>query len=267
MSSQPTVGVIGGTGQLGGAIARALLRSGTVAPARLWISSRTGATARFEAWDGIRFTMDNRALMSACDVVLLSVPPALAPEVGIDATGRLLVSVMAGVTVDRLAALTGAERVVRAMSSPAAEQSLAYSPWFRGPGASKADGEIVRALFTACGLTDEVFDEGQIDLFTALTGPVPGLVAYLADCMVRHAVARGAEPQVADRAVRQLFLASGTEMAQSSKTPADHVREMIAYAGTTAAGLEALLALPVAEGIAAGLDAAIARARAIAADG
>lgn len=265
MSLSKVVGVIGGSGQLGGAIARAWLRSGCVAPERLWISNRSGNAAGFEEWSGVTFTTRNQDLVDACDVVLLSVPPHLAADLNIEARECLVLSVMAGLDVAAIGRHTGAARVVRAMSNPAADIALAYSPWHAGPGVSDDDRKVVRRLFQACGETDEVPDEDQIDRFTALTGPVPGFVAYFADCMVAHAVSRGIEREVANGAIRQLFKASGTMLADSAASPRERVEDMIAYAGTTAAGLEAMRASALSSCIDQGLDAAYEKARTIAA--
>jgi pyrroline-5-carboxylate reductase len=260
-SSPISIGIIGGSGMLGSAIARAILEGGAATPETLWISNRSGSSAGFEDWPGIRFTTNNQSLVDACDVVLLSVPPALVDDLGISAPDRLVMSVMAGVTIAEISALTGARRIVRAMSSPAAALGLAYSPFVASADVTDADRAVAKRMFEACGKTDEVADEGQIDFFTALTGPVPGFVAYFAECMVDSAIRQGVAPEIADRAVRQLFHASGVAMAESKATPAEHVREMIDYAGTTAAGLNAMQASPLARAIAEGLDAACSAAR------
>ena len=60
------------------------------------------------------------------------------------------------------------------------------------------------ALLESCGLVDQVPDEDQIDLFTALTGPVPGFAAAFAAMLGEWACARGMDPEVADGAVRPL---------------------------------------------------------------
>ncbi len=263
MAPEPSIGIIGGNGALGGAIARALLRNGYVAPERVWISSRSGSRVGFEGWPGLQSTTRNQDLVDACQVVVLSVPPHLVPSLAIAVGDRLVISVMAGISIARIQAETGARRVVRAMSSPAAEIGQAYSPWCAGEGISEADRERVRDLFAACGLTDEVANEDQIDLFTAMTGPVPGFVAYFADCMVNYAVKRGIDPAIAERAMRQLFRASGEVLAGSEAAPGDHVNEMIAYAGTTAAGLLAMKDSPLAASVEQGLDAAYHRAQTI----
>jgi pyrroline-5-carboxylate reductase len=161
----------------------------------------------------------------------------------------------------RLAELTGAERLVRAMSSPAAGRNLAYSPWFSGPHVTDDDRALLTSLFSACGKTDEVFSEEQIDCFTALTGPVPGFVAFFAECMTTYATAHGIEPRTANRAIHQLFHASGVILAEGPATPADQVQAMIEYAGTTAAGLKAMRGSPLASLVHEGLDAARRKAR------
>jgi pyrroline-5-carboxylate reductase len=261
MDFPETVGIVGGSGQLGGAIARAVLGSGRIAPERVFISNRSGSRVGFEDWSGLNVTTRNQDLADKCDLILLSVPPAAAGDIAINAPDRLILSVMAGVTIARMGELTGARRIVRAMSSPAADIGLAYSPWCAGEAVSARDRQWTQAFFETCGLADEVPDEDQIDRFTALTGPVPGFVACFAACMVDYAERNGIDPAVADRAVRQLFKAAGVIMANSQETPAEHVSYMIDYAGTTAAGLQAMKAAPLFRSIAEGLDAAYRRAK------
>lgn len=263
MAIHHSFGIIGGSGQLGGAIARQLLLTGTLAPDHLWISNTSGKLNGFRKWPFVRSTTDSQELADACETILLCVPPHVAKGLEVKAEGRLVVSVVAGLTIGRIGELTGATRIVRAMSSPAAEYGLAYSPWVASPGVMEQDRETVGYLFRACGKTDEVFDEDQIDRFTALTGPVPGFVALFADCMSDYAVRHGIEPGIADRAIRQLFHASGVTLAETEATPAERVAEMIAYAGTTAAGLQVMKNSALSQAICDGLDAACAKAKSL----
>ena len=117
MTVSQTVGVIGGSGQLGGAIVRGWLRSGCIAPEQLWISNRSGKNSGFDEWSGITFTTSNQDLVDACQVILLSVPPHLVPALKINAENRLVISVMAGVSIDMIGRETNATRIIRAMSN------------------------------------------------------------------------------------------------------------------------------------------------------
>lgn len=250
-----TLGLIG-CGQLGAAMATALLRAGAVEPARMWIANRSGPVPALAGFAGLNWTGDVPALTAKCDTLLLALPPATGRALRIDGAGRLVVSVMAGVSVDALGALSGGARVVRAMSSPAAAIGMAYSPFFAGAGVTEADRAAVRALLSACGTSDEVPEESQIDVFTAITGPVPGFVAAFAASVQDYAQAQGVDAEVARRAVGQLFHAAGAMLAGSDRPAAEFVQEMVDYAGTTAAGLEALRAAGLPEVVAQGLEAA-----------
>ena len=251
----PHLGIIGGSGMLGAAILRAVLAQGGW---QVTISNRSGVAP--DGADGVRVTQSNAELVAAADMVLLCLPPAVFADMSLDLSGKLVVSVMAGVDLAALQAQTGAVRVVRAMSSPAAGQELAYSPWVATDAVDALNRQHVTRLFQACGATDEITEEPLLDHFTAMTGPVPGFVAYFAEAMINHATAQGILAEVADKAIRQLFLASGQMLAEGP-TAAEHVQGMVDYAGTTAAGLEAMRASPLADLISAGLTAAADKAR------
>jgi pyrroline-5-carboxylate reductase len=257
------IGIVGGTGMLGSAILQALLANKAFAGFDIWVSNRHATVPKIAPANRLRVTADNQALVGACDIVLLTVPPAQVDSIAINAAGKLVVSLMAGVTIADLEKKTGAARVVRAMSSPAAALALAYSPWVANLAVTANDRHSVRAIFEACGTTDEISDELQIDHFTAMTGPVPGFVAYFAQCMVDHATGHGIEPQIADRAIRQLFLAGGTMLASDTRKPAEHVQAMIDYAGTTAAGLQSMKKSALSKAIGEGLMAAVDKARSL----
>lgn len=260
-----TIGIIGGTGQLGHAILTGLLKAGAVTADQLWVSNRQGARTGLP--DPVTVTSDTDALCAASNVILLSIPPRNAAGLKLETRGKLVISVMAGVTLDRLSEMAGHARVIRAMSSPAAEHQLAYSPFCSGPAASQDDLDIAFQLFDAIGKTDQLQDETQLDVFTAITGPVPGFVALFADAMIGYARGQGVADDVVERAIRQLFLASGKMLGEAGSSPAEQVEAMIDYAGTTAEGLKAMKDAGIAELIEKGLAAATDKARKIADEG
>lgn len=255
-----TLGVIGGTGWLGGALLRPALAKGFVAAADLILSSRSGKTAGFEAWPDIRFTTDNQSLAAQADIVILSVRPEDIDALELDLSGKLVISVMARVPAEALLARFNSERVIRAMPNACAEQGLSFTPWLSTPGATDADVDFADRFFACSGKTTRLSTESELDYFTALTGSGPAFIAAFADVMIRDAIGNGVAPDVADTAVRQLFLGAGTWMAGASETPADTVRIFTDYGGTTAAGLTAMLsagiAWPISRGLAAARDKA-----------
>lgn len=67
MRLEPTIGIIGGSGMLGQAIVRGLMRDGRIAAGRIRISSRWGSRSGLTEWPEITFTTDDRELCRACD--------------------------------------------------------------------------------------------------------------------------------------------------------------------------------------------------------
>lgn len=257
------IGILGGVGWLGGAIARAALRAGAIAPENLWLSGRTARRDGVADWPAVTVTADNDALVAAVNTVVLSVRPDDFRALRLELRGKLVVSVMAGVTSAQIAEATGAGRVVRSLPNAAAEFGLSFTPWHASPGVSAADRALVRALLGACGAEAEIDAESQLDLFTALTGSGPAFPALLADAMIAAAEAQGLDPALAEAAVRQVMRGAGEAIARDPASPAQTVRSFVDYAGTTAAGLVAMQEAGLPAAVARGIEAATRKARAL----
>lgn len=250
-----TIGIIGGAGWLGGAIARAIVAAGVVRPRNLALSYRGRQPAGLR---DCRWTRDNQELADRSRVLIVSVRPGDWPAVAADARGRLVISVMAGVRLEALAAHHRTERVVRALPNAAAEVAKSYTPWVAA-GATDDDRRIVRAIFGACGIEDEVGSEGDIDYLTGLTGSGPAFPALLASAMVRHAVAHGLPPQTARRGVNAVLVGAGRLLELRDACPEDTVRAFLDYRGTTAAAIEAMRGAEFDAAVAKGLAAAFGK--------
>lgn len=255
-----TLGIIGGGGWLGGAIARAALDKGVIAPDRLTLSWRSRPP---EGFAGVTLTQDNRALCDNADVLLLSVRPEDWPAVAQPAPGKLVLSVMAGVDMATLAERHQTTRVIRALPNAAAEVGASYTPLVASPGATEADRAYARALFGACGAVDELAEEAQLDYLSGLTGTGPAYPALMAMAMVADATARGIPEAVARRAVNMLFVGTGRLIEKDEPDPAATVETFMAYRGVTAAGLSAMQGNGLAEAVRIGLSAALARTHAM----
>lgn len=254
------VGIIGGTGWIGRSIARALLSADLVDPGSLMLSGRSVTNADVATWPDVVYTIDNEFLTQRSDIVILSVRPEQFPTVAIDAQRPLVISVMAGVSVRTIGIHTNAKRIVRAMPNAAAELGKSYTPWFAAAGVEPSDKEWVQAAFEACGTADEVFNETDIDYLTGLTGSGPAFIALLADAMLSHAITHGLSHEFSVRAVRRLIGGCGPLVAEGDMLPAQIVDTFLSYKGTTAAGLQTMIAQGFVGAVHAGLVAAEATA-------
>jgi len=260
MTNVGRVGIIGGAGWLGFAIAKALVNSGTVAAGELVCSYRS---RKPQDTLGCMWTSDNRELVDRSDVIIVSVRPDDWMSVEADAGGKLVISVMAGVPAADIKKRLGTARVARALPNAAAAIGFSYTPCFlQDPQAS--DVEIVSAIFRSCGEVDVVADERQIDYFTAMSGSGAAFPALLAESMMNDAIRRGIAPDIAMRAVQQVIIGAGRLQEAQRISPADTVKAFVDYRGTTAAGIEMMRERGFDQAVGAGLEAAYQRALALA---
>jgi pyrroline-5-carboxylate reductase len=251
------IGIIGGEGELGGALIQALLRNGRCTAGDLMICGRS---QKEHLGDGTATTASAQKLADMCEVVILAVPPAAFSTLAFQTSG-LVISVMAGVTLEQIMHKSGSRRAVRAMCGPlAVDQDLGFATWCASAGLTAEDRNRVNQVFVSGGQVAEVDDEAQIDFFTALNGPVPGMLGLVADMLIREAMSRGIAGHIAVRAVKAQMEASGQIMANADFDIAAYVQGMIRYDGTTAAAFTSLETGGLQPVLAGAFDAAITRA-------
>ncbi len=255
-----SIGIIGGTGWLGRAIATALVDTGFVAPESLTLSSRSGQLGEPRGeLEGVKVTADNQWLVDHSDVVILSVRPQDLAGVHIDMGERLLISLVAGVSLQDIQALTGSRRVVRAMPNAALEIRRSYTPWLASPQVDDSAKSYVQQLFETCGEADEVTREQDLNYLTGLSGTGPSYPALLAQALYNGAVEFGLAPRVARRAVNGVVQAS--QLMDEDRGFAELLETLNSYQGVSAAGIEGMQAAGLERAVKAGLSRAMAVAQ------
>ncbi|MDW6024220.1 NAD(P)-binding domain-containing protein [Mesorhizobium sp. BAC0120] len=185
-----TVGIIGGGGWLGGAIAERGLSAGVLSASSLIVSGRSPRGDRYVQWPEVTWTSDNADLARRSEIVIVSVRPQQFGKVSLDLKGKLAISVMAGVSMATLRRRLNSDRVVRAMPNAAAEIGRSYTPWLACEHVTTADRAFVTALFSSCGEEDEVETERQLDFIDYRGTTAAGLSAMIS-AGLRDAVGSG----------------------------------------------------------------------------
>lgn len=255
------VGIIGGTGWMGKAMADAFLHTHTLPPEHLWIANRSGHNPYAITHPTVRVTTDAQALVDACDIVFLAVLPQQFSALSLKVDQQLLVSIMAMVSVDAIAAQLHSQRIVRTMPNAAIPELAAYTPWFAHASVDAEQLAVLRRLLVSFGAEAQVQYEDHLNFLTALTGSSHGWLAYVAQTMVQLGVEHGLPEDLVEHAVRTVMHGVGSLIAHEAATPQQTVKILTDYAGSTAAGLLALDREKVAEGLKRGILASYDRAR------
>ena len=154
--------------------------------------------------------------------------------------GAVVVSVMAGVMADDLAAALPGATIVRAMpNTPAAIGQGVTGLWTADAGGgAKA---LAGPLFDASGLAVWLEDEANFDALTGVSGSGPAYVFAFIEALAAGGVAAGLSADVAMALARGTVVGAAALAAGDPAEAAELRRRVTSPGGTTAAGLAALM--------------------------
>lgn len=222
-----------GCGNMGGAMLDRWLAAGLPA-ARVTVVSPSGRALP----SGVRGMTAVPA--EPFDTVVLAVKPQQLPAVAPTLHGhapRLLVSILAGVELATLAALTDAP-VVRAMPNLPVSIGKGVVA-LHGERGTEA-GERAAALMAPLGLVEWIAHEGSFDLVTALAGSGPGFLYRYIDAMAAAATALGLPAAQAARLALATVEGSALLAAGADANPAALADRVASPGGSTREGLNVL---------------------------
>ena len=261
MTSGPVVLV--GAGNMGGAMMRGWLASGTD-PGAIVVVDPSPAPAMVERLksEGIRHCpavpedVTAGALIVAVKPQMMgAVLPGLKPLIGPD---TVCISIAAGTTIGTMIRHLGDVAVVRSMPNMAAMIGRGITAAVANDKVSDEQRSFANELLVVTGPVEWVETEDQIDAVTALSGSGPAYVFYLVECMAQAGRKAGLEAEMAMRLARATVSGAGALLHQSADHAADFRKSVTSPGGTTAAALEVLMR---EDGLQALFDEAIAAAK------
>ena len=177
--------------------------------------------------------------------------------------GGLLISVLAGVSLARLAQLFPGWRCVRAVPNTPALVRSALTGLAFAPQVTSLERQRVGKLFAQVGEVHEL-PESQLDAFLALTSSGPAFVALVAEAMADGAVAAGLPRQLAHHLAHRTLAGTAALLFERELHPGA-LKDMVSSpAGTTMAGLRQLERLGLRSALIEAVVAAAERSRELA---
>ncbi len=230
-----------GAGKMGTAIAGGLVKNGVFAPENLTAADPSPeARAHFEAATGVRCVEPGDAPLAPAQTVILAVKPQVAEGIvrplAPSCRGKLVISIMAGIPLARLAEWLGSRRIIRVMPNTPLMVGKGAAVFAGDAGATGADRALARKIFGALGVVFELPEE-KIDAVTALSGSGPAYVFEFVQALVDAAVDLGLPPEIARDLAVQTVAGAAEMLVRKMGTP-DALRDAVTSpGGTTAAAL------------------------------
>lgn len=265
-----------GSGSMGTAILSGLLASGFDA-SKVTITTKTEQSADKLA-DELGVTAialeaqssANQDAVAGADVVLVAVKPSYVVEVLKQAASKLqpdalVISVAGGITTASMeAAVPTNVAVIRAMPNTPAIVGRAVTGISTGSRVSAVQLETALDLFETVGRV-VVLPEEQIDALSTISGSGPAYVFYLIEQLTLAAQQMGFAEDVAAMLVEETFAGATELLSASNQSPEALRKQVTSPNGTTMQAISVLEKAQLSELFNRATEAALARAKEIAA--
>jgi pyrroline-5-carboxylate reductase len=274
-SALPPIAILG-AGSMGGAIAQGLAASGLAAGGIVATNRTRASAASLTGIDGLRSVAledepdGNRAAAAGADIVLVGVKPGMVPELLRDIAtalrpGTIVVSLAAGVTIATFAEILGDGYVVlRSMPNTPALVGRGVTGLSAADDVSSEQVALVRRLFETVGTVVEV-PEAQIDALSTISGSGPAYFYLVVEDFTEAAIEKGFTEEEARHMVERTFIGAAALLEASGEAPGELRRRVTSPKGTTERAVSVLQSARLETVFAEATDAALARARELAA--
>lgn len=254
-----------GVGGMAQAIIGGLLTAQAVAPQDVIVHSHS--RAHYEAYaqeHGVTPVATNREVAQQSDLVVLAVTPNVAISVLNEIASTLtpektLISIVAGLTLDKLAATVGQPiPTLRTLPNVNVEIGAGMTAIAANAQLTGAALATAKGLFDAIGSTT-VLTEDQFGIFSALAGSSPAYIDFFIDSLSRAGVKYGLSKEQATQIAAQATLGSAQMVLKSDKIPFALIDQVASPGGSTVAGLLAMEEAGLMTAVVKGIDATVQR--------
>lgn len=194
----------------------------------------------------VRVTSDNRAAARGSEVLLLAVKPQVLDTVVADLSGEsgaaiapVIISILAGVPLQRLEASFPGKAVIRVMPNTNATVGAGISAIAPGQRVQPEQLSQAKRILAAVGQVVEV-PEALMDAVTGLSGSGPAYVAIFIEALADGGVAAGLPRAIALQLAMQTVLGTATLLQETGIHPGELKDRVTSPGGTTIAGVAEL---------------------------
>ena len=174
---------------------------------------------------------------------------------------QLVISVMAGISLQTMHVALGQSKLVRVMPNIPTLIAEGMSVFFASENVDSDGIKWVKTLFSSCGTCLEAKNEDAIDAATAISGSGPGYLFYFVEQMTESAKSLGFTEEEAQLLVQKTILGA-TLLWESQQVSPETLRKQVSSpGGTTLAALNHFQSENVGESIKEGIQQAYIRAK------
>lgn len=227
-----------GYGKMGSAILTALLTKKVFSPQEIMVIEQDPITQKVLKKQGLQVSTDVRAAIAATDILLLAVKPQqIETALAGGTTTALIISILAGTRIKKIAKITGSQKIVRVMPNTPAQIGAGISGYYATPTVTIAEKKLIRNILATMGQSIELKSEKHLDAVTAVSGSGPAYFFAFTEALAAAGQKLGLPD--AEEFARATFIGAA-KLLENTNLPLATLRENVtSKGGTTAAALTA----------------------------
>lgn len=192
-----------------------------------------------------QIALNNKTLSS--DILVLAVKPQVFSTINLELSElispeTLVISIIAGIKIDRITSELGCQRIIRAMPNTPCSIGKGTTLLTKSLQADNSDLETAKTLMTVLGHVETIANEETLDIATAISGCGPAFVFMLTECMAQAGISQGLQSHIAYRLAKLTVDGAGTLLAKSIESPETLCCNVTSKGGITEAALKVLMA-------------------------
>ncbi len=235
--------VIIGAGAMGEAILSGLIRQNLAASHQITASEpRAERNQELREKYKIHTTPNNQAAVEAADLVVIAVKPQQLEKVMATLSGKIppsavVVSIVAGATIETISNGLKHPAVVRSMPNTPGQIGEGITVWYAAPTVDEDQLATAKMMLQALGKDVRVDEEYYLDMATAVSGTGPMYVFLFMEAMMDAAVHLGFSRHIAEQLVIQTIRGSVDYYDGQPRHVADLRNKVTSPGGTSASAL------------------------------
>lgn len=232
-----------GPGVMGEAIIMGLIKEMGIPPDQVTVAGpRLERLEELEERFHIHTNLDNAQAIQDAGVVLLCVKPQKLTAVMSQLHGKipretLVISIVAGTTIQSLVLGLDHDNIVRAMPNTPAQVGEGMTVWSHNLGTLGDQHMLAQQILGALGEEIFVEEESYIDMATAVSGTGPAYVFLFVEALIDAGVHLGLPRRIAEEMVLQTIKGSVFFYVQNQSHPARLRNQVTSPGGTSATAL------------------------------
>ncbi len=168
-----------------------------------------------------------------CDVLFEEMKPMVNND-------QIMVSIMAGVTIEKIQDSLSIQKVIRAMPNLPAQVGKGVTSYTESEKVSRVELLMIRNLLDTTGESIRVENENFIDASTGISGSGPAYVFYFMQAMLEAALKMGFSKNDSKVLVSKTFEGAIELFNQSDLSPGSWMKRVASKGGTTRAALDSM---------------------------